>query len=354
MKNNLILLLTCLVLSCSNREQHYKDAVLYDLNDFGNPIDLKGEILPLDSIWKPTRIWSKDSFLILAESSDDYLVHIFHKEKGNKIACNIPYGIGPDERLNCWSLQLGKTNVWSFDMQKGLVTCYPTPDFFTKNDIRPTRSIGLKGGVTGVVCLPDGRIVTSALSDTKNLLSVHDSDGNMDTTVYTPYPELQNIILPENMEKRFFENRIYYNEKSNKIVLFYVYTDLIDIYDSNLQLTARIHGPDQFIPELKVHEIDGKKQAGAIPNKTKFAFLSGCLTDNEIWVLYYGISPEPGKELQDRIFVYDYTGKPLRAFQLQYPISTFCVDNDGSLYGLSEQPEPCVIKFGPAHIVSIK
>lgn len=345
MKNTLLLFLACMALSCANEKKHYQNVALYHYHDFGTPIGLKGEILPLDSIWKPTRIWSKDSSLILAESGDDFLVHVYHKGKGYKTAWNIPYGIGPDERLNCWSLQLNESNVWAFDMQKGMVTSYPSPDFFTKSNITPTRSTLLKGGVTGVACLPDGRLVTSALSDTKNLLSVYDANGNLDTTVRVQYPALKNMILPDNMEKRFFENRIYYQEKSDKIVLFYVYTDLIEIYGSNLQLLARIHGPDQFVPELQVHEVEGKKQASAISNKTKFAFLSGYLTDNEIWVLYYGISPEPGKELQDRIFVYDYTGKPLRAFHLQYPISTFCVDTEGVLYGLSEQPDPCVIKY---------
>jgi hypothetical protein len=92
--------------------------------------------------------------------------------------------------------------------------------------------------------------------------------------------------------------------------------------------------------------MDGKKQMRTVKDKTKFAYLSGWLTGTEIWTLYYGISPEPGKELQDRIFVYDYTGKPLRICHLDYPVSTFCVDAEGhTLYGLSEQPEPCVIKF---------
>jgi hypothetical protein len=74
--------------------------------------------------------------------------------------------------------------------------------------------------------------------------------------------------------------------------------------------------------------------------------LSGYLTSDEIWTVYYGISPEPGKELQNQIFVYDYTGKPLRCYYLDYPISVFCVDEDSHvIYGLSEQPEPCVIKY---------
>jgi hypothetical protein len=347
MKVALFTLLAYGLWSCSGfRPEHVRDAVLYGYDDFGAPVELRGEILSLDAIWKPVRIGCRDSLLILIESTDDFLVHVFHREKGYEIAQNMPYGIGPDERLNCWSLQFDAKSVQAFDMQTGTLTTYPAPDFFTRSHVAPSRTVRLKDGVTGVAGLPDGRIVASTLSDTEYLLTVYDAAGQKDTSVHVPYPELSRTVLPGNVAKRFFEHRIYYHEGSDKIVLFYVYTDLIEVYDSRLRRLARIQGPDHFVSELEEWETDGKKQMRTVAHRTKFAYLSGCLTDTEIWTLYYGISPERGKELQNRILVYDYTGKPLRIFHLNYPVSTFCIDADSrTLYGLSEQPEPCVIKF---------
>jgi hypothetical protein len=348
MKGILAVLPACVLLwSCSAfAPEQIKDAVLYSYDDFGVPVELKGEILPLDTIWKPTRIGCRDSLLILVESTDDYFVHVFHREKKYKIARNIPFGIGPDERLNCWSLQFNTENVQAFDMQTGTLTTYPAPDFFIRSHVIPSRTVRLENGVTGAIGLPDGRIVASALSDTEHLLTVYDATGQKDTSVQIPYPELNRSVLPKDEAKRFFENRIYYHEKSDKIVLFYVYTDLIEIYDSRLRLLARIQCPDHFVPELEAWTAYGKKQMRTVAHKTKFAYMSGCLTDTEIYTLYYGILPERGKELQNRIFVYDYAGKPLRICRLDYPVSVFCVDAESrTLYGLSEQPEPCVIKF---------
>jgi hypothetical protein len=342
------MLLMCGLWNCSDSSKSgpVKDAVQYGYGDFGVPVELKGEIMQIDTVWKPTRIGCRDSLLILVESTDDYLVHVFHREKGYQTARNMPYGIGPDERLNCWSLQFDTKQVWTFDMQTGAMTAYPAPDFFTRSHVPPSRTVRLKDGVTGVIALPDGRMVASTLSDTENLLTVYDITGQKDTSIYISYPELNDMPLDGYQAKWFFENRICYNEKSDRIVLFYVYTDLIEIYDSRLRRLARIQGPDSFVPELKEWEMDGKKQMSTVAHKTKFAYLSGWLTDMEIWTLYYGTVPEQGKELQDRIFVYDYTGKPLRCFHLDYPVSTFCVDGENQvIYGLSEQPEPCVIKF---------
>jgi hypothetical protein len=342
------MLLMCGLRNCSDspKSAPVRDAVPYGYSDFGVPVELKGEILQLDTVWKPGRIGCRDSLLVLVESTGDYLVHVFHREKGCQTARNMPYGIGPDERLNCWSLQLDTKQVWAFDMQTGAMTAYPAPDFFTQSHVPPSRTVRLKGGVTGVVALPDGRLVASTLSDTENLLTVYDATGEKDTSIHVPFPELNGMTLDGYQAKRFFENRIYYNEKSDRIVLFYVYTDLIEIYDSRLRRIARIQGPDRFVPELKERETDGKKQMSTVAHKTKFAYLSGWLTGTEIWTLYYGIVPERGRELQDRIFVYDYAGKPLRCCHLDYPVSTFCVDEENHvIYGLSEQPEPCVIKF---------
>jgi hypothetical protein len=58
MKGILAVLPACVLLwSCSAFvPEHIKDAVLYSYDDFGVPVELKGEILPLDTIWKPTRI----------------------------------------------------------------------------------------------------------------------------------------------------------------------------------------------------------------------------------------------------------------------------------------------------------
>jgi hypothetical protein len=342
------ILLACGLWSCSGSSESgpVRDAVLYGYGDFGVPVELKGEVLQIDTVWKPTRIGCRDSLLILVESTGDYLVHVFHREKGYQTARNIPYGIGPDERLNCWSLQFDAGRIWAFDMQKGAMTAYPAPEFFTRSHVPPSRTVHLKDGVTGVVALPDGRLVASALSDTESLLTVYDAAGQKDASGHVPCPELNNTVLDGVQAKRFFENRIYYNEKSDRIVLLYVYTDLIEVYDSRLRRLARIQGPDRFAPELKAWEMDGKKQISTVAHKTKFAYLSGWLTDTEIWTLYYGIAPERGKELQDRIFVYSYAGKPLRSYRLDCPVFTFCVDGESrALYGLSERPEPCVIKF---------
>jgi hypothetical protein len=272
-------------------------------------------------------------------------VQIYHKDKGYKIAENIPYGLGPDERINCWSLQFNSDLIWAFDMQMAKMTAYKKADFLTQYHIPPIKTVHFnKASPVGIVSLSNGQFILSDLADRKNLLTIYTQEGIKDSIRHISYPQIVNSPLPDNLSKRFFENRIYFNEANDKIVVFYVYTDLIDIYDSDVNLLTRIQGPDHFVPELGIQ--GENNHVHVIAHKTKFAYLSACLTSQEIWALYYGISPEPGKELQNRIFVFDYTGKPLRSYYLEHPVSTFCIDEESKIiYALSENPETCVIKF---------
>jgi hypothetical protein len=296
----------------------------------------------MDSLWKPTGIYCEDSLLILVDNTTDCFVQIYHKDNLDKIAENIPRGIGPDERLNCWTLQMDSEYVWAFDMQLRKLTAYEKKDFYTESKIKPEKAVDFLEWPIAVVSLRNEKFVASCLTDETNLLSVFDENANRDTTLSVDYPKLKHESIPDFLKKRSFENRIFYDYRSNKIVVFYVYTDIIDVYDDELKLIARIQGPDRFVPELKREN----NHVSAIKNRTRIGYLNGAVTPSEIWALYYGIYPEPGKDLQNRIFVFDYNGKPLRFYELEYPVFNFCIDEKNRLlYGLTENPEISVVKF---------
>jgi len=335
---SLILLTLCI--GCTQNK--VADTIYFTYKDFGQPIELKGEILDTENLWKPSRIYFSDSvFVAIDNLYGDYFVPIYSKDI-NLIAENVPKGIGPNESINCWTLQINADYIWAFDMQTQKITAYPKEDFLTTTNVVPYKTVTFNDATVGIVSLSNKTFVASCLTDTENLLSVYDYNGVKNNAIKSPYPPLKVEEADRINNKRLFENRILYNEKNNRIVVLYVYTDLIEIYDENLNLLSRIYGPDHFMPELGlrgtfVHTVRGK---------TKFAYNPGYLTSNEIWALYYGVSPEPEMEYPRRLFVFDYNGKPLRSYHLEYPISSFCIDEDThTLYGLSESPETCIVKF---------
>ena len=46
------------------------------------------------------------------------------------------------------------------------------------------------------------------------------------------------------------------------------------------------------------------------------------------------------------IFVYDWTGELLKTFQLDVPITRFCIDKDEHvMYATANVPEPTIVRF---------
>ncbi|MDC7150318.1 BF3164 family lipoprotein [Parabacteroides johnsonii] len=336
-----------LICSCKKESGIVKNTTLFSKEDFKQTISLKGKIIEIDSLWKPIRIWVHDSSLVSIDMYCDYFAQIYDNKNGFKKTENIPRGIGPGEFLNCWSLQFYLDKVWAFDMQQAKMNAYKISDFLNKKNISPVNSIKFNSGApTSVAVLPDNSFLCSDLTDSENLVTHFDTLGNKDNKYQVGYPEVSINNIPENLKKRFWENRIYYNHYNNKIVIFYTYSDLIDIYNSDMKLMHRIQGPDNFIPILGNRKVENHDFAYIIPEQTKFAYLFGVLTDSEIWALYYGISPKRGEEMQHTIFVFDYQGNPLRHYELDIPITFFCVDSKMKyIYGLSEQPDPVIIRY---------
>lgn len=342
-----VIMFVTLISSCKDESQLIKDATLFTKQDFKQTISLQGEVLAIDSLWKPIRIWAYDSVLVSVDMYCDYFAQIYNSKNGLKMNENIPRGVGPKELLNCWSLQFYPDKVWAFDMQQAKINVYKQPDFTNKKRLSPIRSVKFKESApTSVAVLPDGSFLCSDLSDSHSLVTHFDSLGNKDDKLQINYPDVTSCQISETLKKRFWENRIYYNPHNNKIVLFYTYSDLIDIYDANMQLEHRIQGPDCFVPVLGNRTIDGHDFAYIKPQETKFSYLFGVLTDSEIWALYYGVSPKKGEEMQRTIFVFDYQGNPLRHYELDIPVSFFCVNSkEKCIYGLSEQPDPVIVKY---------
>lgn len=341
-----IIVFSLLLSACKEESGMVKDATVFLKKDFKQIEYLKGEIMEVDSLWKPIRIWAYDSSLFTVDLYFDSFVQIYDNKTGIKRVENIPKGIGPNELLNCWSLQFAYDKVWAFDMQQAKINVYEVSEFVKERNVVSIQSIKLQGAPTTVIALSDKSFLCSDLSDSQSLVTHFDANGNKDNRLQVKYPEILDSDIPENLRKRFWENRIYYNPYNDKIVILYTYCDLIDIYSSDMKLEYRIQGPDCFAPILGNKKIENHDFAHIIPDQTKFAYLFGVLTDTEIWALYYGISPQKGQEMQRTIFVFDYHGKPLRHYELDIPVTYFCVDsNEKCIYGLSEHPDPVIVKY---------
>ena len=344
MKKIQLLIFLTLLLSCSQNK--IEDAVQISLKDFGNPIVLKGEILPVETLWKPMKIFFSDSvFIVIDISYGDHFVLIYDREL-NQIVEQVPKGIGPNESIVCWNIQIIENDIWVFDPDMRKMKVYAKDGFLTQSHLIPHTTVSFNEQVSTMVSISNQNFVGQSFAATENMLSFWDSNGIMNKTKGAAYPKLSTGGRKSNSEMFvLFENNVFYSEKQKKIVALYRYTDLIEIYDEDLNLLSRIHGPDQFLPAL--NPVNG------LPVKeTKSAYYGYCfLTSNEIWALYWGdlyparvIPPRP--VYPHKMFVFDFSGKPLRSYNLEYPLHYFCIDEENrTIYGLAELEDYSIVKY---------
>lgn len=338
-------ILSVVLTGCGNTAQ-IKDADLFDWVAFGTPQLIQGELVTIDSLLRPTRLLVCDSTLITVDKYSDNFVQVYNKHTGAKICENVPRGMGPNELLYCWSLQVCNDKVWAFDMQMASVQVYDKEKFLSTSGVSPLKQIKLTDYTpTNVLSTHNDNLVTTSLVDKTNLMTLHDAEGRKQERNTVAFPQI-GADSPSDIQNRLFERRLCYDEATNRIVVFYQYTDLIEIYDSEMNLQSRIQGPDNILPSLQEKTTDGVKTVSIVPSETKFTYLCGATTGKKIYMLYCGELPESGKYLQDKILVFDYKGNPVERFTLQYPCYAFCVDEaEGVLYALSELPDAVVVKY---------
>jgi hypothetical protein len=333
-------LLIFLILSVGCAQNKIEDTMYVSFNDFGNPIELKGEILPTETLWKPISIFFSDSvFLVVDNSYGDYFVLIYDKEL-NQIAEQVPKGIGPNESLICWNLQIIESNIWAFDPQTNQMKAYLKDDFLTKSHIIPHNTVTFKEQHITMATLSNMNFIGYNITS-DNILDSYDPTGIKNKNIFASYPKLSEGGNKTNMEKNLlFNNRVFYCEKHKKIVVLYIYTDLIEIYDEGLNLISRIHGPDRFIPTLTYD--------GGPTRETRLAYQVGRHTSDEIWALYDGdlFPRDSHPKYPNKMLVFDFFGKPLRFYNLEYPLHSFCIDEENRIiYGLAEIEDYCIVKY---------
>lgn len=344
-----LLMLVCCLCACGDSGKRVKEVdAFFVMEDFGPAIPLKGEPVSLEELWKPRDIRVSDSLLVLTDMYCDYFVQVHDKRTGRKLNEKLSRGSGPGEFLFCWSTQYGADSVWTFDLQMARINAYAKDSFLLGNHVAPSRSLRLKGAPTTVAVLPDGTFLASDLSDTENLFTRYDASGDRDSMVSFAYPEVS-YDIPSELRKNFWENRIYYNVAQDKVVVFYVYTDLLEIYNSRMELECRVQGPEQFGPELGIRTVEGRSSHYLQPGVSKFSYINGVLTDSEIWTLYMGGMPtgegDDGK-LRQTLLVFDYEGHPLRHYELDRPVTAYAVDEqERCIYALVEHPDVAVVRF---------
>lgn len=335
-------------MNCEHKTQ-YKAAELFTQQSFPEHKSVKGEILPLEIISKPVGLACKDSILFVNNTAVEHMIYCYNLNTYQKVGEFIPFGTGPNEMLSIKNISIDKDSVWISTFQPSKLYQFDIKQFYRQQEVIPCRETELRDGtLNSIIPMNENEIVTTSYRADNNRLSFYDYNGKHIRDIGT-YPDFGKELTISEQHEAFLCTLI--KLPGQRILLAYMNTDLLEIYDTKGNLIKRMHGPDHFFPSAKETKMMGGTMV--ISDKdAKGAYFNPLLIGDEIWIIYSGNSFTPkGPDsydhlFQNKIYIFDQELNPLRTLSLDIPIATLAVNPaDKSFYGISMQPEVVIVKY---------
>lgn len=340
-----LLLLLSLLISCSTKNEYLNSEKL-NLNDFKIRKNLNGNIIDFDSlVMRPSDLLVIDSLLITIEPAEKRLFHIYNLNTKKKIANVIDRGQGPNDMIMPKFMEANDNIISIADMATSTIYKYYISDFIkTGNPPVPFKITKLGEMINTDVENFNDNIVCSTYSD-EFQLSVFDQEGNKIKDIIE-YP--QSTLNYTNIEKRdaFYMNFI--TNQSDRIILCYYLTDLIEVYDQQANLYKRIHGPDHFFSYFKEYRDGEISSSTSVKGLNRDAYFSPENAGDEFMVLYNGgyIDDPDHSVYCNKLFSFNWDGEPNIIYMLDDPIFSFTVNSkEKKIYGISSTPEYHIVEY---------
>ncbi|MBA0884777.1 BF3164 family lipoprotein [Flavobacterium undicola] len=111
----------------------------------------------------------------------------------------------------------------------------------------------------------------------------------------------------------------------DKLVLAYIHTDVVEIFDLKTKKSFSIQGPEMFDSEFTAKENQWFEN-----EKTRVTFISGATTNKYIYLLYSGKKFSEKKAYSGKyIYVYDWDLNPVKKITLDKEVSHITIAKDG-------------------------
>ena len=203
-------------------------------------------------------------------------------------------------------------------------------------------------------CVPiqDGYLTFASVTS-KHRFHIWDKDMEIRDTLGTfPTERITSDILLDNA---VLQSVLAVAPDGHRFATAYIGADCIDIYDDR-ELSARLWGPERHKLSVKTKStFDGRQFSFLTPDITVFTHLAA--TETSLYAGYVGTQiHKHSKFEQDNfkikmILSFSWTGKPLKAYILDKPVDSFCVDErSGTFYFLISNPE-YEIRYYKNHII---
>lgn len=327
---------------------------------FEDSLSIQGEILDsnLEYIGLPAQAILIDSFLIIKDNANaskrEFSIHIINVKQNKYITSTCRKGRGPKEIVNALSLSRSISNKRSFTVYSRFK--YSFFDFnidsiLKNNNYLPKRTMTFKEPYLIPVHLPNHQYMAIGPFE-QGRYRVSDSLGENHRYRfdYPQDPDHKNV--PNKFKSKAYQGNFCLQLNGNYFAFGALNSGILEFFQATQDKILKIKDWHFYYPEYRIKPDPNRISAPVSPDN-KFAFTAMSGTENYLYILYSG---RTFREYQSRIIysrdllVFTWSGKPVLRYSLDREIWAFSVDEkDQTLYGITNLPEPALIKFKLSH-----
>lgn len=311
---------------------------IVDTIHFSNLVEYK--------IGVPIGIFPYDSTLVIFNDSkrSRFFFNNYSLNSGEFSKGYVPKGRGPNEYISGSSAGIFSNKLWFYDINKKKIVMSDINNVITNKTFLPCieyTSPAYHGNISIVDSLHFcgiGKMTPSSISKIEmiNLIS------NETINTYGEYQKNSDDLNLETITG-IYNASIFTKPSGGKVVMSYVYSDLIEVYDLNTGKHIGVHGPEKYDVYFQEKKNSSCYYMGKSIN-TRKAFKGGAVTDENIFLVYSGHKTK-NRSRNDRyksqhgrsIYVYDWEGKPVKKLVFDKYIYDLAVSENGkTLYSYDD------------------
>lgn len=236
-------------------------------------------------------------------------------------------GRGPGEAIGAISTGITGNSLWLYDITLKKILTLNKEKVLRQDKSQSANEYPIKDDYY-MINLKDS-LTCLAVGNFHSKYKIQEIDLNSHK-VLSEYGEFKNIPdnVPFDAYKSAHECFILTKPLGKKAVLFYRYTDVIEIFNTEKHTSLAIKGPAGIETDLDIMKLDNGNIS--IRNKnTRFTFLNGAVTDKFIYLLFSGnLHDSEYLDYGNYIYVYDWEGNPVKRLILDRSILSFTVTED--------------------------
>lgn len=331
--------------------------IYFTERDLPQKKNLTGIKFKFDNILSPRGIFLKNNFALVWESkyaNDKF--HVVDIERETYLYSKGIDGLGPGEITMIHSIEdSGDDNkIWAYDFEQRIYSKY---DLRNSNKLAdeqfraPSKTHFIvesawSSDSTLLVTLVDGWEKYQHIDLNGNLLAQFGSWKDNIRGRKLPNG-LKEEELDANLVNYVFQGNLIGSAEKEFFIRIGTKVDFIEVINLKSKTSKLILGPCLELPEFTVGYHLGYQMPNFSHPRT-IRYTAGYAGKNSFFVLYLGkesnLISEPDK--LNRIFEFDYNGKILNHYQLDFPLIGFTVDEKNKrIYGISIDKDPNIVRF---------